>query len=159
MVIHCGCHLAGARERLFRPVRRPRYLHALVITDNHSVYLLSTPLPLHPIPIVELHHPLPPPILTGAPLFIAAVKHLRKPWLLPDVPKDSIVAFTSATAPGSDEVAYVGVGRIVAEGGMRGAVERRAKLLNEGADKDEGKFCDILCIIGDQLVHSPSTSL
>lgn len=108
-----------------------------------------TPLPQAPLPIVELHHPLPPPILTGAPLFIAAVKHLRKPWLLPDVPKDGIVAFTLATS-GGDPVSYVGVGRVVSEGGIRGAVERRAEVMKTGEDKDEGKFCDILCIIGDQ---------
>jgi translation initiation factor 2D len=47
-------------------------------------------------------------------------------------------------------VRYVGVGRIMAEGGMRGAVERREQVLREGVDRDEGKFCDILCIIGDQ---------
>jgi translation initiation factor 2D len=114
------------------------------------VYLLSQPLPHCPLPIIELHSPIPPPILTGAPLFIAAVKNLRKPWLLPDIPKDSIVAFTSAVTGNSGEVIYVGVGKVASEGGVRGAVERRAKVLDEGVDKDEGKFCDILCIVGDQ---------
>jgi len=69
---------------------------------------------------------------------------------LPDIPKDSLVAFTSAVTGTSGEVIYVGVGRVAAGGGVRGAVERRQKVLDEGVDKDEGKFCDILCIIGDQ---------
>jgi len=59
------------------------------------------------------------------------------------------VAFTTASEGGGG-VAYVGVGRVVSEGGMRGAVERREKVLQEGVDRDEGKFCDIMCIIGDQ---------
>ena len=116
------------------------------------MYLLLTPLPQAPLPIVELHNPLPPPILTGAPLFIAAVKHLRKPWLLPDVPQNGLVAFTSAIQSSSGMVSYVGVGRVVSEGGIRGAVERRAEVMKTGEEKDEGKFCDILCIIGDQYV-------
>jgi translation initiation factor 2D len=94
--------------------------------------------------------------LTGAPLFIAAVRYLRKPSLLPDVPIGSIVAFTTASS--GSEVRYVGVGRIVAEGGMRGAVERRRQVLEEGVERDEGRFCDILCIIGDQYVQTSSSS-
>ena len=117
------------------------------------MYLLITPLPQPPLPMVELHHPLPPPILTGAPLFIAAVKHLRRPWLLPDVPKDGIVAFTSATSGIDGKVSYVGVGRVVSDGGIKGAVERREEVLRDGVDRDEGRFCDILCIIGDQYVR------
>lgn len=46
----------------------------------------------------------------------------------------------------------MGIGRVVAEGGMRGAVERRRQVLEEGVDRDEGRFCDVLCIIGDQYV-------
>jgi translation initiation factor 2D len=117
------------------------------------VYLLSLPLPQCPLPIIELHNPIPTPILTGAPLFIAAVKNLRKPWLLPDIPSGAIVAFTTASERGEGEgVVYVGIGKVVSEGGMRGAVERREKVLEEGVDRDEGKFCDIMCIIGDQWV-------
>lgn len=123
--------------------------------------MLSLPLPAPPLPIIELHNPIPPPILTGAPLFIAAVRHLREPWLLPDVPSGSLVAFTTfqSSFPSSDsktveEVRYIGIGRVVAEGGMRGAVERRRQVLDEGVDRDEGRFCDILCIIGDQYVPS-----
>lgn len=59
------------------------------------------------------------------------------------------MAFTTVSEGGGG-VAYVGVGRVVSEGGMRGAVERREKILQEGVDRDEGKFCDIMCIIGDQ---------
>jgi len=55
-----------------------------------------------------------------------------------------------------EEVRYIGIGKVVAEGGMKGAVERRRQVLDEGVDRDEGRFCDILCIIGDQYV--PSTS-
>lgn len=111
--------------------------------------------------MIELHNPIPPPILTGAPLFIAAVKNLTSPWLLPDVSTGSIVAFTTFSSTFSPsngdiqsitEVRYVGIGRIVAEGGMRGAVERRRQVIEEGVEKDEGRFCDILCIIGDQYV-------
>jgi translation initiation factor 2D len=110
--------------------------------------------------MIELHNPIPPPILTGAPLFIAAVRHLREPWLLPDVPCGALVAFTtfsstfSSTSGPVEEVRYIGIGRVVAEGGMKGAVERRRQVLDEGVDRDEGRFCDILCIIGDQYVSS-----
>jgi translation initiation factor 2D len=111
--------------------------------------------------MIELHNPIPPPILTGAPLFIAAVRHLREPWLLPDIPSGSLVAFTTFSSSFSsldfktvEEVRYIGIGKVVAEGGMRGAVERRKQVLDEGVDRDEGRFCDILCIIGDQYVPS-----
>jgi translation initiation factor 2D len=145
-VIHFGCLLEGIQRNVFPPVSQS--LLYIALTDE-VVYLLSLPLPTYPLPVIELHSPLPPPILTGAPLFIAAVKNLRKPWLLPDIPKDTIVAFTTAYGD-EDGVRYVGVGRIMSEGGMRGAVERREQVLREGVDRDEGKFCDILCIIGDQ---------
>jgi translation initiation factor 2D len=59
------------------------------------------------------------------------------------------VAFTTASDRG-EGVVYVGIGKVVSEGGMRGAVERRERVLEEGVDRDEGKFCDIMCIIGDQ---------
>jgi translation initiation factor 2D len=49
-----------------------------------------------------------------------------------------------------DDVQYVGLGRLVARGGMRGAWERREKVVKEDLDVEEGKFCNILCIIGDQ---------
>jgi len=61
------------------------------------------------------------------------------------------VAFTTSPGNGS-EVKYVGVGRVVAEGGMKGAWERRRNNIQKGKDVDEGKFCDILCIADDQLV-------
>jgi translation initiation factor 2D len=44
----------------------------------------------------------------------------------------------------------VGVGRVVAEGGMKGAWERRRDNIRNNKDVEEGKFCDILCIHGDQ---------
>ena len=46
-----------------------------------------------------------------------------------------------------DMVQYAGVGRLVAPGGMKGAWERRGRA-REG--DEEGKFCDVLCIINDQ---------
>lgn len=115
------------------------------------VYLLAQP-QLRPfLPLIQLHSPLPPPLFTGAPLFIPAVRNLRRPWLLPDVDEGAIVAFTTAAAGrDSEDVQYVGIGRVAAKGGMRAAVDAREKHLAEGVDRDEGKFCDILCIVGDQ---------
>ena len=62
-----------------------------------------------------------------------------------------MVAFVSSSK-GDDEVQYVGVGRVVAAGGIRGAVERLTRHRSEGVEVDEGKFCDILCFAGDQYV-------
>ncbi|KAK8864673.1 hypothetical protein IAR55_001924 [Kwoniella newhampshirensis] len=115
-----------------------------------TLYLLSLPIPHPPLPIIQLHHPLPPPLLTGAPLFIPAVRNLSKPHLLPDVVQNDLVAFVASTT-GTDEVSYVGVGRVVAEGGMRGALQRRVENLRGGGEREEGRFCDILCIIEDHL--------
>lgn len=39
---------------------------------------------------------------------------------------------------------------MVAKGGMAGALERRVQALKSDTDVDEGRFCDILCIINDQ---------
>ena len=113
-----------------------------------TVNLLSTTLPSPPLPILQLHHPLPPPILTGAPLFVPALRNLSRPHLLPDVPKGGLVAFVTSLDNGL-EVSFVGVGRVVAEGGTRGAVERRLQKLRADADTDEGKFCEVLCILDD----------
>lgn len=113
------------------------------------VYLLAQPLPYPPLPVLQIHNPLPPPLFTGAPLFIPAVKNLSNPWLLPDVPEGSLVAFVTSESHGT-EVSYVGIGRMMAPGGLRGAVERRMKHLHQGSDADEGKLCDVLCILGDQ---------
>ena len=114
-----------------------------------SVSLLALPLPHPPLPILQLHYPLPPPILTGAPLFVPALRNLSRPHLLPDVPENGLVAFVVSKDNGL-EVSYVGVGRVAAKGGVRGAVERRTRKLKANTDDDEGKFCDILCIIDDQ---------
>ncbi|WWC94546.1 hypothetical protein V866_001392 [Kwoniella sp. B9012] len=117
-----------------------------------TLYLLSLPLPSSPLPTIQIHNPLPPPILTGAPLFIPAVRNLSKPWLLPDVQEGQLVSFVSSSSNGMEDVRYVGVGRVVAKGGMKGALERRIdNLQNEGGEKEEGKFADILCIIDDHL--------
>lgn len=113
--------------------------------------LLSLTLPQPPLPIIKLHHPLPPPLFTGAPLFIGAVRDLARPWRLPDVQEGEIVAFVTAPdGDQSDQVHYVGVGRLVAPGGMAGALERRVKALKSDGEGEDGRFCDILCIIGDQ---------
>lgn len=105
--------------------------------------------PYPPLPILQLHYPLPPPILTGAPLFVPALRNLSTPYLLPDVPEHGLVAFAISKDNGR-EVSYVGVGRVAAKGGVRGAVERRIQKLKADKDVEEGKFCDILCIIDDQ---------
>jgi translation initiation factor 2D len=47
-------------------------------------------------------------------------------------------------------VEYVGVGKVVSRGGLRGARDRLMKHRSEGVDVDEGKFCDVMCISGDQ---------
>nr|XP_018262747.1 translation initiation factor 2D [Kwoniella dejecticola CBS 10117]OBR84905.1 translation initiation factor 2D [Kwoniella dejecticola CBS 10117] len=117
-----------------------------------TLSLLSQPLPNPPLPILQLHNPLPPPILTGAPLFIPAVRNLSTPWLIPDIQEGQLVAFVSSASNGTANVQYIGVGRVVAKGGMRSALERRIdNLRNEGGEKEEGKFADILCIIDDHL--------
>lgn len=102
--------------------------------------------------MLQIHNPLPPPLLTGAPLFIAALRNLPRPHLLPDVPEGGLVAFV--TSEKNDlNVSYVGVGKVAAEAGVKGAVQRRIRKLNEDLDVEEGKFCDILCILNDQYVH------
>ncbi|WVQ99704.1 hypothetical protein IAU59_006845 [Kwoniella sp. CBS 9459] len=116
-----------------------------------TLYLLSQHLPHPPLPILQLHHPVPPPILTGAPLFIPAVRNLSKPHLLPDLQEGDLVAFVNSPNNQLDNVQYIGVGRITAKGGMKGAVERRIENLKGGGEREEGKFCDILCIIDDHL--------
>jgi len=68
---------------------------------------------------------------------------------LPDVPTNGIVAFVTSEG-NKDEVSYVGVGRVAATGGTKGAAERRKHHLETGKDVDEGKLCDVLCIVGDQ---------
>lgn len=125
---------------------------------TYAVSLLSIPLPHPPLPVLQIYHPLPPPLLTGAPLFVGAVRNLAQPWMIPDVSEGGLVAFV-ASQDNSKEVSYVGVGRVVAKGGVRGAVEKRIKHLNEKADVDEGKFCEILCILGDQWVVEPFARL
>ncbi|WVF71168.1 hypothetical protein IAT40_005966 [Kwoniella sp. CBS 6097] len=116
-----------------------------------TLYLLSLPLPHPPLPILQLHHPVPPPILTGAPLFIPAVRNLSKPHLLPDLQEGDLVAFVTSSNNQIDNVQYIGVGRITAKGGMMGALERRIENLKGGGEREEGKFCDIMCVIDDHL--------
>jgi translation initiation factor 2D len=99
--------------------------------------------------VLQIHNPLPPPLFTGAPLFVPAVKNLSTPNMIPDVPEDGLVALVTSEA-NDEQVQYVGVGRIAAKGGVRAAVERRMKNLRDRNDVDEGKFCDILCIMNDQ---------
>ena len=101
------------------------------------------------MPILQIYHPLPPPLFTGAPLFLPAVRNLQQPHLTPDVPEGGLVAFV-VSEDNDREVRYVGAGRVVARGGVKGAVERRTQNLKDGRDVDEGKFCDILYMINDQ---------
>ena len=54
------------------------------------------------------------------------------------------------TSESGEEVSYVGVGRVVAKGGMRGARERRVSKLKKEVEEDEGRFCEVLSIFGDQ---------
>lgn len=62
-----------------------------------------------------------------------------------------MVAFVTAPkGDQDDDVQYVGVGRLVANGGMQGAWERRDRIMRNNSDEEEGKFCEILCIMGDQ---------
>lgn len=101
------------------------------------------------LPVLQLHHPLPPPLFSGAPLFLPAVRHMGTPWRLPDVAEGELVALAADTA-GDGNVSYVGVGRVVARGGLREALERLQRHRAEGVERDEGKFVDIMCIIDDQ---------
>lgn len=113
--------------------------------------LARLPADVRPLPILELPYPLPPPLLTGAALFLGAVRNLHKPWKLPTVPENTMVALVAPVDPKQPgKVAYVGVGHVVAKGGLAGALERRVRHMNEGVDHDDGKFCDIMCIIDDQ---------
>ncbi|KAK4685848.1 translation initiation factor 2D, partial [Tremellales sp. Uapishka_1] len=113
-----------------------------------TLYLLALPIPVPILPIIQLHSPLPPPLYTGAPLFLPAVKNLAKPHLLPDVPEGQVVAFVVSEGDG---VRYVAVGRVASQGGTRGAFERRTRNIRERLDREEGRFCDILCIENDHL--------
>lgn len=113
------------------------------------MYALAQDVPVGPLPILQIHHPLPPPLFTGAPLFLPAVRHMGTPWRLPDVGEGQLVALAADTA-GDGNVSYVGVGRVVAKGGLREALARLIRHRSEGVDRDEGKFCDIMCIIDDQ---------
>ena len=138
----------GRNSKEIIPTRTSPFTAHSPPANSLSVYLLAIPLVRPPLPILQLHYPLPPPLLTGAPLFIPALRNLRTPHLLPDVPEGGLVAFV--TSESGEEVRYVGVGRVVAKGGMRGARERRVSKLGKGAEEDEGRFCEVLCIIGDQ---------
>ncbi|TXT09017.1 hypothetical protein VHUM_02491 [Vanrija humicola] len=115
-----------------------------------TLYALAQDVPVGPLPILQIHHPLPPPLFTGAPLFLPAVRHMGTPWRLPDVGEGQLVALAADTA-GDGNVSYVGVGRVVAKGGLREALGRLIRHRSEGVDRDEGKFCDIMCIIDDHL--------
>ena len=84
-------------------------------------------------------------------MFLPAVRNLGSPHLVPEVSEGGLVAFV-VSERNEREVSYLGVGRVVARGGTRGAVERRIKNIQERKDVDEGKFCEILCIVGDQSV-------
>ncbi|CAK9781183.1 hypothetical protein CC85DRAFT_289014 [Cutaneotrichosporon oleaginosum] len=110
--------------------------------------LARLPHDVHPFPVLQLPSPLPPPLLAGAALFLPAVRHLHTPWRLPALPAGAIVALA---AGGSGDVLYVGVGRVAAADGLEGALGRLVKHRNEGVERDEGKFADIICIIDDHL--------
>ncbi|WWC89007.1 uncharacterized protein L201_003924 [Kwoniella dendrophila CBS 6074] len=117
-----------------------------------TLYLLSLPIPNPPIPLIQLHNPIPPPLLTGAPLFIPAVRNLSKSWLIPDLKEGDLVSFVTSPNNSIENVNYIGVGRIVTKGGTKQALENRINnLTNDNGEKEEGKFCDILCIIDDHL--------
>ncbi|ORX35611.1 hypothetical protein BD324DRAFT_642848 [Kockovaella imperatae] len=115
-----------------------------------TLCLLSLSLPRPPLPTIQIYHPLPPPLFTGAPLFLPAVRNLNNLHLIPDVPEGGVVAFVASDNNGS-EVRYVGAGIVVAQGGIRGAVERRKRNRSEGREVEEGKFCDVLYMINDHL--------
>lgn len=148
-VIPYGCHLAVHRKSSFQRVSSGQQLPTVVAVLIGAVYTLAKDTPYPPVPLIQLHHPVPPPLFTGAPLFLPAVKHITRPWLLPDLPESSIVAFV-ISPEGNETVEYLGVGRIAAKNGTKEAVERFMRHRQEGADVDEGKFADILCIKGDQ---------
>lgn len=112
------------------------------------MYALAA-LPFPPLPVLQIHHPLPPPLLTGAPLFLPAVRYMSTPWRLPDVGEGDVVGLVADT-DGSGRVRFVGVAKIVAKGGLRDQLERLLRHRSEGVERDEGKFADILSIIDDQ---------
>ena len=87
--------------------------------------------------------------MTGAPLFLPAVRNLHRPHLLPQVPKGGLITFVTSEG-NNDQVSYIGVGRVVAEGGVGGAVERRRWNLEQRRDVEEGRFCEMLCLLDDQ---------
>ncbi|WVO15234.1 hypothetical protein L204_102883 [Cryptococcus depauperatus] len=115
-----------------------------------TLYLLSLPLPHPPLEMIQIYNPMPPPIFMGAPLFIPAVANIANPHLLPNVQEGQVCAFVTSSSK-NDQVSYVGVGRVVAKGGMKGAWERRIEHLMNNKGEEEGKFADVLCIIDDHL--------
>ena len=111
--------------------------------------LLALSLPHPPLPFIQIYNPIPPPLFTGAPLFLPAVRNLNNPHLLPDVLEGNLVAFVTSEDNGN-EVRYVGLGLVVAANGVRGAVDRRRRNRQEGRDVEEGKFCEVVYMINDQ---------
>ncbi|KAI5453409.1 hypothetical protein NCC49_005888 [Naganishia albida] len=118
------------------------------------------------LPLIPLHSPPPPPFLnTGAPLFIPAIHFLSKAWLLPNVEENAIIAYfipdepsQSANDGGANvQGKIIGIGKMVARGGLAGAYARwlAARKTEQskvsGGVQDVGRVCDTINIVGDTL--------
>ena len=116
------------------------------------------------LPLIPIHSPPPPPFLhTGAPLFIPAIHFLSNPWLLPDVEENRIIAYFVPDQPSQSandgdagmRGKIIGVGRIVAKGGLAGAyarwqsARRTEQSKASGGVQDVGKVCDTINMLGD----------
>lgn len=116
------------------------------------------------LPLIPLHSPPPLPFVnTGAPLFIPAIHFLSKPWLLPLVEENNYIAYFIPDEPSQHandgEVGMqgkvIGIGKMVAKGGLAGAYARwQAARRTEqskisGGVQDVGRVCETINMIGD----------
>ncbi|KAJ9122314.1 hypothetical protein QFC22_001735 [Naganishia vaughanmartiniae] len=125
------------------------------------------------LPLIPLHSPPPPPFVnTGAPLFIPAVHFLSNPWLLPLVEENRYVAYFIPDEPSQHandgdvgmKGRIIGIGRMVAKGGLAGAYARwqsarrteQSKI--SGGVQDVGRVCETINMVGDTLWEMGSES-
>lgn len=129
-----------------------------------TVYTLVQPDVGSFLPLIPVHSPPPPPFLnTGAPLFIPAIHFLSKPWLLPDVQENEFIAYFVPDQPSQSandgdagmQGKIIGIGRMVAKGGLAGAyarwqsARRTEQSKVSGGVQDVGRVCDTTNMIGD----------
>lgn len=150
----CTSGVSSKSIRLLLIARIPRTKVYATVQPDVSVFL----------PLIPLHSPPPPPFLnTGAPLFIPAIHFLSKAWLLPNVEENAIIAYFIPDEPSQSandgdanvQGKIIGIGKMVARGGLAGAYARwlAARKTEQskvsGGVQDVGRVCDTINIVGD----------